>query len=181
MNTKQKLKKTALVKAVRRDDPYLTLGAARVESDKFWRWGDDNLFPTALALMSRRSTTHRRIINDKADYISGKGFTFDPEVPLLGAFVAQVNGSGESLRQVCSKLSFDKWPQGGERLQLAFKPGWKSGDALYIPCDRESIVGHDCWFAQYPQLIWNPAKGISHYLEVVHELLQSRDYTCAPA
>ena len=43
MNTKQKLKKTALVKAVRRDDPYLTLGAARVESDKFWRWGDDNL------------------------------------------------------------------------------------------------------------------------------------------
>lgn len=81
MNTKQKLKKTALVKAVRRDDPYLTLGAARVESDKFWRWGDDNLFPAALALMSRRSTTHRRIINDKADYISGKGFTFDPEVP----------------------------------------------------------------------------------------------------
>ena len=80
-----------------------------------------------------------------------------------------------------SKLSFDKWPKGGERLQLAFKPGWKSGDALYIPCDRESIVGHDCWFAQYPQLIWNPAKGISHYLEVVHELLQSRDYTCAPA
>lgn len=80
-----------------------------------------------------------------------------------------------------SKLTFDKWPQGGERLQLAFKPGWKNGDALYIPCDRESIVGHDCWFAQYPQLIWKPAKGISHYLEVVHELLQSRDYACAPA
>lgn len=79
-----------------------------------------------------------------------------------------------------SKLTFDKWPQGGERLQLAFKPGWKNGDALYIPCDRESIVGHDCWFAQYPQLIWKPAKGITHYLEVVHELLQSRDYACAP-
>lgn len=80
-----------------------------------------------------------------------------------------------------SKLTFDKWPQGGERLQLAFKPGWKNGDALYIPCDRESIVGHDCWFAQYPQLIWKPVKGITHYLEVVHELLQSRDYACAPA
>ncbi len=73
MNTKQKLKKTALAIANRRDDPYLTLGAARVQSDKFWRWGDDNLFPDALALMSRRSITHRRIINDKADYISGKG------------------------------------------------------------------------------------------------------------
>ncbi len=80
-----------------------------------------------------------------------------------------------------NKLTFDKWPKGGERLQLAFRPGWKNGDALYIPCDRESIVGHDCWFAQYPQLIWKPAKGISHYLEVVHELLQSRDYACAPA
>ncbi len=80
-----------------------------------------------------------------------------------------------------SKLTFDKWPQGGERVQLAFKPGWKNGDALYIPCDRESIVGHDCWLAQYPQLIWKPAKGITHYLEVVHDLLQSRDYACAPA
>lgn len=79
------------------------------------------------------------------------------------------------------KQSFDKWPQGGERLQQAFKPSWKNGDALYIPCDRESIVGHDGWFAQYPQLIWKPAKGISHYLEVVHGLLQSRDYACAPA
>ncbi|WP_431264259.1 DUF7665 family protein [Roseateles chitinivorans] len=79
------------------------------------------------------------------------------------------------------RLTFDKWPQGGERLQLAFKPGWQGGDALYIPCDRASIVGHGDWFAQYPQLIWKPAKGISHYLEVVHELLQSRDYVCAPA
>lgn len=38
------------------------------------------------------------------------------------------------------RLSFDKWPQGGERIQLAFKPGWKNGDALYIPCDRESLA-----------------------------------------
>lgn len=108
MNTKQKLKKTALVKAVRRDDPYLTLGAARVESDKFWRWGDDNLFPAALALMSRRSTTHRRIINDKADYISGKGVVCDTASPLLARFVETVNGDGESLRQLLNKLAYDK-------------------------------------------------------------------------
>lgn len=78
-----------------------------------------------------------------------------------------------------SRLAFDKWPQGGERVQLAFKPGWKNGDALYIPCDRESFVGHDSWAAQYPQLIWKPSKGVTHYLEVVHELLQSRDYVYA--
>lgn len=80
-----------------------------------------------------------------------------------------------------SRLSFDRWPKGSERMRLAFRPDWKNGDALYIPCDRESIVGHDGWVAQYPQLIWKPAKGISHYLEVIHELLRSRDYTCAPA
>ena len=33
----------------------------------FWRWGSDNLYPYALAQMFRRSTTHRRIVNDKAD------------------------------------------------------------------------------------------------------------------
>lgn len=31
----------------------------------FWRWGSDNLYPYALAQMFRRSTTHRRIVNDR--------------------------------------------------------------------------------------------------------------------
>lgn len=80
-----------------------------------------------------------------------------------------------------TRLPFDKWPRGGERISLAFKPDWKNGDALYIPCDRESIAGHEGWVAQYPQLIWNPAKGISHYLEVVYGILHSRDYASAAA
>lgn len=107
MNKATKIGRAA-VRAAREEDPYLLSGSRRVESDKFWRWGDDNLFPTALALMSRRSTTHRRIINDKADYISGKGFVCDPAQPLLARFVARANGSGESLRQVLNKLAFDK-------------------------------------------------------------------------
>lgn len=80
-----------------------------------------------------------------------------------------------------TRLPFNQWPTGGERINLAFKPGWKDGNALYIPCDRESIAGHDNWVSQYPQLIWKPAKGITHYLGVVHDLLQSRDYACAAA
>lgn len=80
-----------------------------------------------------------------------------------------------------NQLAFGQWPHGGERIRLAFRPDWKNGTALYIPCDRESFIGHDVWAMQYPQLIWKPAKGISHYLEVVHELLQSRDYVCAAA
>ena len=101
------LKKTALMKAVRRDDPYLTLGAARVESDKFWRWGDDNLFTPQMApYVSAASTTHRRIINDKADYISGKGFTFDPKSP-AGRLRRASQWIGRIPAEVCSKLSFD--------------------------------------------------------------------------
>ena len=50
MSKKHKIKPAVAVNN-RTADPYITLGAGRVESDAFWRWGDDNLFPNALALM----------------------------------------------------------------------------------------------------------------------------------
>ena len=89
-------------------DTLYALSAAKVESSEFWRWGSDNNLPEALATLSRRSTAHRRIINDKADYISGKGFNYDSSVPLLDKLVKRANGDGESLRQVLNKLAFDK-------------------------------------------------------------------------
>lgn len=89
-------------------DTLYALSSTKVESKEFWRWGTDNNLPEALAMLSRRSTAHRRIINDKADYISGKGVAFDREVPLLGAFVERVNGDNESLRRVINKIAFDK-------------------------------------------------------------------------
>lgn len=90
------------------EDPYVRAGRRPCENDRFWRWGDDNLFPEALALLSRRSTIHRRIINDKADYISGKGLVCDEEQGVLHELIACANGSGETLRQVLNKLAFDK-------------------------------------------------------------------------
>ncbi len=90
------------------NDPYITLSSRRVESDRFWRRGGATLLPEALALMARRSTTHRRIINDKADYISGKGFVCDETERELASFIRRVNGQGESLRQIMNKLAFDK-------------------------------------------------------------------------
>lgn len=89
------------------DDPYIGAGSP-VTDRRFWRWGNDNLFPSALALMSRRSTTHRRIINDKADYIAGKGFLAPDDNPLLTALLDRANGQGESLHRVLYKLAFDK-------------------------------------------------------------------------
>ncbi len=89
-------------------EPFMMVGNRSSTSEKYWRWGDDNLFPLALAQMSRRSTVHRRIINDKADYIAGKGLVVDKEMKLTAQFVESVNGSSETLRQLLYKLAFDK-------------------------------------------------------------------------
>lgn len=68
------------------------------------------------------------------------------------------------------------WPQGTSRIPLAFNPGWKNGTCLYLPCDRLSFEGHDVWRTQHPALLWDPAKGISKYLGIVHQLLNSGEY-----
>ena len=74
-------------------------------------------------------------------------------------------------------LAFDKWPKsGGGRVGAVFNSGWKGGTALYLPCDREAFAGHDHWRTQMPSKIWRPPEGIIQYLELVHELLNSKDY-----
>ena len=79
-----------------------------VSDNRFWRWGDDNLFPVALSLLARQSTTHRRIINDKADYISGKGLTCDEGLPHISSLIKRANPLGDSLRSVLNRLAMDK-------------------------------------------------------------------------
>jgi hypothetical protein len=69
------------------------------------------------------------------------------------------------------------WPGGRTRVPLAFNPGWKGGQCLYLPCDRLSIEGHDGWRSQHPAMIWSPAGDITQYLRIVYELLTSSDYT----
>jgi hypothetical protein len=74
-------------------------------------------------------------------------------------------------------LAFDLWPRSqGGRLGSVFRTEWKGGSALYLPCDRESIAGHDNWRTEMPSKIWNPTTGIVQYLELVHELLNCKDY-----
>jgi hypothetical protein len=77
-----------------------------------------------------------------------------------------------------SILPFDHWPcSKGGRVGTVFRPNWKGGTALYLPCDRESITGHDNWRREMPSKIWRPAAGINQYLELVHELLNCADYS----
>ena len=75
------------------------------------------------------------------------------------------------------QLAAKSWPKGrGGRLSAVFRTDWKGGSALYLPCDRVSIPGHDAWRTQMPSKIWRPTAGIIHYLELVHELLNCSDY-----
>ncbi|MBS0641741.1 MAG: hypothetical protein JSS43_17905 [Proteobacteria bacterium] len=75
-------------------------------------------------------------------------------------------------------LPFNRWPRSkGGRVGSVFRTDWKEGTALYLPCDRESIVGHDNWRTELPSKIWRPNAGINQYLELVHELLNCPDYT----
>jgi len=75
-------------------------------------------------------------------------------------------------------LAVDKWPRSERagRLGAVFRQDWKGGTALYLPCDREALAGHDNWLTQMPSKIWRPAVGIVHYLEQVHELFHCADY-----
>jgi len=75
-------------------------------------------------------------------------------------------------------LAFDRWPRGsGGRVSAVFRPEWKNGTALYLPCDRESFAGHENWRHEMPSKIWRPNDGIVEYLELIHELLHCRDYS----
>ena len=79
-------------------------------------------------------------------------------------------------------LPFNQWPHGTDptgrtdRFSLAFNPGWNGGAAMYLPCDRCAIVGHDAWRQQHPDMIWTPQKDITFYLEILHDYLRSKYY-----
>lgn len=135
-------------------NPFAAAGPDKAGNERYWRWGSDNLFPNALALMSRRSPTHRRIINDKADYISGKGFTCDPERRTLAAIAERANGAGESLRVILNKLAFDKSLFGNAFLEIATDPDETSLSLFHqdasrcrVARDGTHILLHHDWTA----------------------------------
>ena len=135
-----------------RVEPFIKIGATTVDSNLFWRWGDDNLFPIALSAMSRKSTTHRRIINDKADYISGKGFTYDTANPILKSFVECANGDSETLRKILNKVAFDKSPFGNAFIEVVTDEAQsfismfhQDASKCRVAKDKKHIILHDDW------------------------------------
>jgi|SRR5581483_5452562 len=66
------------------------------------------------------------------------------------------------------------WPI-GDRVSQVFNPNWNRS-ALYIPCDRLALAGHEAWLTQHPAHAWNATRDITHYLRVVREVLREPSY-----
>ena len=75
-------------------------------------------------------------------------------------------------------LAINRWPQGVGRVAAAFNPNWNAV-ALYLPCDRLALAGHEQWLVQHPEKAWSPSRGIIHYLEIIHDLLASYQHLSA--
>jgi hypothetical protein len=70
-----------------------------------------------------------------------------------------------------------RWPRGGLIFSSVFRPEWKQGHCLYLPCDRMSIEGHGNWQNDHPSRLWQPKRGLICYLEQLHELFHQSDYS----
>jgi hypothetical protein len=47
-------------------------------------------------------------------------------------------------------LPHRRWPKGKSIVPSIFRPDWKSGQCLYLPCDRMAIEGHGNWKHEHP-------------------------------
>ncbi len=71
------------------------------------------------------------------------------------------------------------WPKGPGNVTKVFNPNWNNGVALYAPCDRLAMPGHESWKPQFPGVWWQPASTIVVYLDFVHSCLNRRKYAVA--
>jgi hypothetical protein len=76
-----------------------------------------------------------------------------------------------------TRLPFARWPTGRSIVASVFRPEFKNGDCLYLPCDRMAFDGHTNWPNEYPSRLWQPSRGIVCYLEQIHDLLNQSDYS----
>jgi hypothetical protein len=74
-------------------------------------------------------------------------------------------------------LAASLWPTGNPIVTSVFRPKWKQGQCLYLPCDRIAFDGHDDWRHKHPNRLWQEERGIICYLEQIFELLNQGGYT----
>ncbi len=78
-----------------------------IDFEPFREFGDNNLFPNALAMLNRRGSTHRAIQFYKSIFTIGNGFRADDNIQVLQDLIKMVNGDMESMRKMYKKLIRD--------------------------------------------------------------------------
>ncbi|MFI3286975.1 MAG: phage portal protein [Rikenellaceae bacterium] len=103
--------------------PDITLMAAPATTaiSEVWKWGANNLLPNALSALSRSSPIHRRILIDKADYISGRGFKCEDR--RVTALCTSCNNNFQSLRAIMQRVALDKCFFGNATLEIVLEEG----------------------------------------------------------
>lgn len=134
-----KQRKTLLVSNSVTSAPQYIVGASASADAKLWDWGGDNLTPQRYALLLRKSVAHRRIVNDKSDYVAGKGFAYDENNERLARVVERANGA-ESLQLVVKRTAFDYVAFGNAFVEVVIDKGvvmFFHHDATTVRLDKE--------------------------------------------
>lgn len=79
-------------------------------------FGSDNLFPDAVADLTRKSPSHRAILNNKVLYCVGKGFSTEDKS--LAQYIKSVNVNNESLSKVGRKVANDFLREGNGYMEV---------------------------------------------------------------
>jgi hypothetical protein len=67
------------------------------------------------------------------------------------------------------RLEDAAWPKLTGKCKLVFRHDWQIKNALYAPCDRLAMNGHqNPWEKQFPMWWWQPTFTIVKYLRFVH-------------
>lgn len=146
----------------------------QTSADKYkaiaYKWipfGEDNLFPQALALITRRSPVHRSIIYWKTKF--GVGDKFLCRDAKVDSFIKNVNNKGESLRRVDRKLKFDYYTGGNAyQLFIKYKGGFNTEHVDFTTCRVKDIANSK---DKTPAILIHPDwKKVSTSPELIEEI-----------
>lgn len=123
---------------------FITVGElVKDNKTNHWLWGSDDLLPQALAMVNRRGSIQRALLNSKTIYCTGKGFT--TKNSQFEEYSKSVNLNGQSLRSLFNQLLYDKFSQGNVFTEIVTNGSFVfvyRHDPLYCRVGKDSKQGY---------------------------------------
>lgn len=130
--------------------PLETTKVSTITMEDWIRFGNDNLFPSALANINRRSAVHRGILNFKSIYMMGKGFV--SEQPDINEIIVNPNNSIDTLNDIFGRVLKDKLSLGNGYIEIVSntRRGFiqffhQDATKVRLHKDKKSILIHPDW------------------------------------